>query len=135
MTIQREVGERLVAGPGSRTYGAISVLVALHADGRVLARIPPTVFWPPPAVESVLVRLRRRPSPVEVPPGTVMPVVRAAFAQRRKTVRNALAAGLGRSPDEVEAAIRAAGVDPSARAEDLGLEEFAQLALRLGDLE
>ncbi|MGH2704601.1 MAG: 16S rRNA (adenine(1518)-N(6)/adenine(1519)-N(6))-dimethyltransferase RsmA [Actinomycetota bacterium] len=132
VTIQREVGERLVAGPGSRTYGAVSVLVALHAEGEILARIPPTVFWPPPAVESVLVRLRRRPPPVEMAPARIMPVVRAAFGQRRKTVRNALAAGLGRTPDEVEAAVRAAGVDPSARAEDLGLEEFARLASRLG---
>jgi 16S rRNA (adenine1518-N6/adenine1519-N6)-dimethyltransferase len=86
------------------------------------------VFWPVPKVESLLVRLTRRPAPVEVGFPDLMRVVRAAFGQRRKTVRNSLAAGLGLPVDEVETAIRRAGIDPDARAESLGLKEFAQLA-------
>ena len=125
--VQREVGERLVAGPGPKAYGAVSVLVAYHCDRQVLGRVPPTVFWPVPGVESVLVRLTRRPPTVAVDPGRLMTVVHAAFGQRRKTVRNSLASVLGRPVADVEAALAAAGVDPGARAETLSLEDFARL--------
>lgn len=130
--IQREVGERLVASPGSRTYGAVSVLVAYHCGARLLGRVPPAVFWPPPRVESVIVRLLRRPPPVAVPAGALMGVVRAAFSQRRKTLRNALASALDRPPDAIEAVLRRAGVDPRARAEELSLQRFASIAEALG---
>jgi 16S rRNA (adenine1518-N6/adenine1519-N6)-dimethyltransferase len=125
--VQREVGERLIAPPGSKAYGAVSVLVAYHCTARLLGRIPPTVFWPPPTVESVLIRLSRRPPPVAVEPASLMRVVHAAFGQRRKTVRNSLASVLGLAPEEVERALAAAGLDPGARAETFGLEEFARL--------
>ncbi|MGH7426540.1 MAG: 16S rRNA (adenine(1518)-N(6)/adenine(1519)-N(6))-dimethyltransferase RsmA, partial [Candidatus Methylomirabilales bacterium] len=88
--VQEEVGERLVAAPGSKTYGAVSVMVALCCEAERMGRVPPTVFWPAPKVESMLVRLDRRQSPLDIAPGDLMPVVRAAFSQRRKTVRNAL---------------------------------------------
>jgi len=127
VTVQREVGERLVAPPGSRTYGAISLLVAFHCEASLLGRVPATVFWPVPSVESVLVRLTRRPRPVDVEPAELMGVVHAAFSQRRKTVRNSLASTLGRPTGEVEAALASAGLDPGGRAETLGLEEFARL--------
>ena len=126
--VQKEVGERLVALPGSKAYGAVSVLVAYHCDARALGRVPPSVFWPVPRVESLLVRLTRRPAPVEVSCPDLMRVVRAAFGQRRKTLRNALAAGLERPPGEVDSAIRGASVSPDARAETLSLEDFARLA-------
>lgn len=126
--VQKEAGMRFVAPPGSRTYGAVSVMVAYHCDAKLLGKVPPSVFWPVPKVESLLVRLTRRPAPVEVSFPDLMRVVRAAFGQRRKTVRNSLAAGLELSVDEVETAIRRAGIDPDARAESLGLKEFAQLA-------
>jgi 16S rRNA (adenine1518-N6/adenine1519-N6)-dimethyltransferase len=125
--VQREVGERLIAPPGSKAYGGVSVLVAYHCTARLLGRIPPTVFWPAPIVESVLIRLSRRPPPVAVEPASLMRVVHAAFGQRRKTVRNSLAAGLGLAPDAVERAVAAAGLDPGARAETFGLEDFARL--------
>jgi 16S rRNA (adenine1518-N6/adenine1519-N6)-dimethyltransferase len=131
VTVQREVGERLVAGPGSRTYGSISVLVAYHCRAALLARIPPTVFWPVPAVESVLIRLTRRPQAAEVGPEELMRIVHAAFAQRRKTIRNSLASALGRPAEEVEAALATAGVDPGVRAERLDLEAFLLLAKAL----
>jgi 16S rRNA (adenine1518-N6/adenine1519-N6)-dimethyltransferase len=126
--VQREVGERLVASPGSKVYGSISVLVGYYAAGKVLGRVSPSVFWPPPRVESVLIQLVRRPPPVDVPIEPLMKATRAAFSQRRKTVRNALAAALGRDPDEVEKALKTAEVDPGSRAESLGLEDFARIA-------
>lgn len=129
--VQREVGERLAASPGSKSYGAVSVLVTLHCDARILGRVPPTVFWPAPEVESVLVRLRRRPSPVDLSSGDLMRVVRAAFSQRRKTVRNALASALGRPPADIERSLAAARVPPQSRAESLSIEEFARIAAAL----
>jgi 16S rRNA (adenine1518-N6/adenine1519-N6)-dimethyltransferase len=126
--VQREVGERLVASPGSKVYGSISVLVGYYAEGKVLGRVSPSVFWPAPRVESVLIQLVRRPPPVDVAIEPLMKAARGAFSQRRKTVRNALAAALGRDPDEVEKALKTAEVDPGSRAESLGLEDFARIA-------
>lgn len=126
--VQREVAERLVAPPGSKTYGAVSVLVAYHADAEIIGKIPRTVFWPKPKVSSAIVRLRRRPPPVDVDVSRLMEVVRAAFAQRRKKVRNSLASALHMETDEVEEALHRAGIDPSTRAERLSLEEFARLS-------
>lgn len=125
--VQREVGERLVAGPGSRAYGSFSVLIAYHCHARLLGKVPPNVFWPVPKVESLLVRLTRRTAPVEVDADRLMIVVRAAFGQRRKVIRNSLASGLGRPATEVEAALAAAGLSAGARAESLGLQDFARL--------
>lgn len=130
--VQREVGERFVAGPGSRAYGSFSVLIAYHCNALLLGKVPPNVFWPVPRVESLLVRLTRRPAPVSVDPDRLMKVVRAAFGQRRKTIRNALASGLGRPASEVESALSAAGLDAGVRAESLGLQDFAQLVRVLG---
>lgn len=125
--VQREVGERLAAGPGDHAYGAVSVKVAYHADARVVGYVPATVFVPRPKVESALVRLvRRERPPVEVPDrDRLFVLVRAGFATRRKTLRRALAPVLG---DRTETLLAAAGIDPSARAETLGLPEWAALA-------
>jgi 16S rRNA (adenine1518-N6/adenine1519-N6)-dimethyltransferase len=125
--VQREIGERLVARPGTDAYGGVSVLVAYHAETKVLGKVPRAVFWPVPKVESLLVRLTRRPPSVSVQGAELMRVVRAAFSQRRKILRNALAAGLELEPERVAAAIANAGIDPGARAETLGLTEFARL--------
>lgn len=125
--VQREVGERLVARPGSKAYGGVSVLVAYHAEGALLGRVPPTVFWPAPAVDSALIHLARRPPQVPVTPDALMEVVHAAFGQRRKTVRNSLTSVLGRPAPEVEVALAAAGIDPGARAETLDLAAFGRL--------
>lgn len=129
--VQREAGERLIARPGSKVYGAVSVRVAYHCHTRLLGRVPPTVFWPVPAVESVLVRLTRRPPPVEIASAPLMTVVQAAFGQRRKTIRNSLVSVLDRPAPVVEAALAEADIDPGVRAETLGLESFARLARAL----
>ena len=123
--VQREVGERLAARPGSKSYGGITVLVAYHCRVSILGKVPPTVFWPVPKVESLLIQLERRPPRVQVGSAELMPVVRAAFGQRRKTVKNALVAGLGQGVERIEEALQRAGVAPGARAESLSLDEFA----------
>lgn len=130
--VQREAGERLVAGPGSKVYGAVSVLVALHAEAALLGSVPRTVFWPQPGVDSVVVRMKRRAAPVAVEAQPLMRVVRASFSHRRKTLRNALSTGLGRDVAGIEEVLRAARVDPGARAEALSLEDFARIAEAIG---
>ena len=128
--VQREVGERLAAGPGEETYGSVSARVAYRANARLVRRVPASVFWPRPRVESVIVRLDRRPPPVNVSAERLFPVIEEGFAQRRKTMRNALVR-LGLSALEAADALEACGVPPSARAEDLGLDAFACLAERV----
>jgi 16S rRNA (adenine1518-N6/adenine1519-N6)-dimethyltransferase len=124
--VQREVGERLAAPPGSRTYGAVSVRVAYYADAAVVGVVPPTVFVPRPKVESALVRLvRRETPPVDVPDvERLFTIVRAGFATRRKMLRRALLPVLG---DRTAAVLERAGIDPAARAETLGLDAWAAL--------
>lgn len=124
--VQREVGERLAAPPGSKIYGAVSVKVAWFARARVVARVPATVFVPQPKVESVLVDVtRHRSAPVDPGAGgraRLFQIVEAGFATRRKMLRNTLA---GLVADD---AFSAAGVAPTERAEQLGLDEWAKLA-------
>ncbi|MFE9187247.1 16S rRNA (adenine(1518)-N(6)/adenine(1519)-N(6))-dimethyltransferase RsmA [Micromonospora haikouensis] len=126
--VQKEVADRLVAGPGSKVYGIPSVKLAWHAHARAAGRVPPNVFWPVPNVDSGLVAFTRREPPrPEVPRERVFAVVDAAFAQRRKTLRAALAGWAG-GPDLAAAALVAAGVDPGARGESLTVEQFAAVA-------
>jgi 16S rRNA (adenine1518-N6/adenine1519-N6)-dimethyltransferase len=127
--LQREVADRLCADPGTRAYGALSVLTALWATARLAFTVAPEAFSPRPRVESAVVRLDvSAQARVAVgDPRVFRRVVRAAFAQRRKTLRNALRAGFG----EESAArwLAAASIDGGRRAETLDLDEFAALAL------
>jgi len=125
--VQREVAERLAAGPGSGAYGAVSVKVRYWATAAVVGRVPATVFVPKPNVESALVRITRRPGGPLVPASVVGPerlfaVVRAGFAHRRKMLRGALSGTV--APEAFEEA----GVKPTARAEELDVEEWGRLA-------
>ena len=101
--VQREVGERIAAGPGSKTYGALSVKIAYYCDAEVAGRVPAAVFIPRPNVESVLVRCTRRAAPpVEVPSVTrLFEIVNAGFATRRKSLRHALRSAFGDRTDAV----------------------------------
>ena len=125
--VQREVGERLAAGPGGKDYGSVSVLVGYHADAKIVGMVPPSVFVPAPKVESALVELVRRDAPpVDVPsPERMFSLVRAGFGQRRKMLRQSLKGALGGDTIEV---LTHAGVDPRARAESLDLEAWAAVA-------
>lgn len=127
--VQKEVAERMVAKPGGKDYGALSVAVQYYTKPEIMFIVPPQAFIPPPAVESAVIRCTVR----STPPVTVISekmffrVVKAAFAQRRKTLANALkAAGLVK--DELEQVLTQAGIDGMRRGEQLSLEEFAAIA-------
>jgi 16S rRNA (adenine1518-N6/adenine1519-N6)-dimethyltransferase len=129
--VQREVGERLTASPGDEHFGAVSLRVAYRASGAIARRVPAAVFWPPPNVDSVLVRLDRLERPaVDVDERSLWRVVDGAFAERRKTMRNALRR-LGLDGSEADAVLDGAGVEPNARPEELGLVAFAAIAERV----
>jgi 16S rRNA (adenine1518-N6/adenine1519-N6)-dimethyltransferase len=126
--VQSEVADRLAAAPGSRTYGVPSVKAAWYAEVKRAGAIGRNVFWPAPNVDSGLVSLiRRDPPKTGATREEVFKVIDAAFAQRRKTLRAALAGWAG-SAAAAEAALRAAGIDPQLRGEALGVEQFAALA-------
>jgi len=126
--VQKEVADRLAAAPGSRVYGVPSVKARWYCDVEPAGNIGTTVFWPAPHVESGLVRMTRREQPASrVGRAAVFDVVDAAFSQRRKTLRAALAGFAGGAP-VAERALVAAGIDPSARGEQLDVVGFARLA-------
>jgi 16S rRNA (adenine1518-N6/adenine1519-N6)-dimethyltransferase len=129
-TVQAEVAERLVAAPGSRDYGLLTVLLGLYFGRELVRRLPKRLFHPPPKVDSAVVQLTRLPAP-RAPvhdAAHFRQVVKAAFAQRRKTVLNSLKsdARLG-TPEQLAAALSHAGIDAQRRAETLEIEEFAAL--------
>jgi 16S rRNA (adenine1518-N6/adenine1519-N6)-dimethyltransferase len=126
--VQAEVADRMCAAPGSRVYGGPSVKLAWYADARPAGTVPRSVFWPVPNVDSKLVAFtRHEPPPAAATRREVFALVDAAFGQRRKTLRAALA-GWATSAAEAERLLRAAGIDPGARGESLSVAEFARLA-------
>ena len=130
--VQLEVAERLCAEPGSKIYGVPSVKAAWFGQARRAGVVGRTVFWPAPNVDSGLVELHRGVEPVStVGRERVFEVIDAAFGQRRKMLRTALA-GIAGSAAQAEAIVRAAGIDPATRGERLTLADFVRLADRLG---
>jgi 16S rRNA (adenine1518-N6/adenine1519-N6)-dimethyltransferase len=126
--VQAEVADRLAAGPGDGAYGVPSVKGAWYARIRRAGRVPRAVFWPVPNVDSGLVALQRHDPPVtSASREQVFACVDAAFAQRRKTLRAALAGWAG-SPAAAEAVLTSAGIDPRARGEQLSVTQFAAVA-------
>jgi len=127
LTVQREVAERICAAPGALSLLALSVQV--YGQPHPVGRIPAGAFYPPPKVDSTILRVDLYPQPRL--PAEDLPIffrlAQAAFAQRRKTLRNALAAGLGWPPAQVETLLRQAEIDPRRRAETLSLEEWGRL--------
>lgn len=121
--LQKEVGERLVAQVGSKTYGALSVKVRYYAEPKMLGTVPPTVFIPKPEVDSAIVELRRLPQPaIDADSQKVFELVTAGFAQRRKMLRKALS-GLATKEQ-----LLAANIQPTQRAEELTIEDWGRLA-------
>jgi 16S rRNA (adenine1518-N6/adenine1519-N6)-dimethyltransferase len=126
--VQAEVADRLAAEPGSKTYGIPSVKLAWYAAATRAGTVSPTVFWPVPNVESGLVDISRRPPPrTTASREQVFAVVDAAFGQRRKMLRSALASLAG-SSTTASAAVAAAGLDPQSRGETLDVADFARIA-------
>ncbi len=129
--VQAEVAQRLVAKPGGKIYGIPSVKLAWYAESAWAGSVSASVFWPVPNVESGLVAIRRRQPPAtSATREEVFGVVDAAFAQRRKMLRSSLSTLVGSSAAAVEV-LEAAGVDPQARGEVLGVAEFARVAEQL----
>jgi len=136
LTLQREVAQRIVAEPGQMSVLAVSV--QFYGRPRLVGRIPAGAFYPPPKVESAIVRIDVADSTTVALPGGVdeaafFHLVRAGFSQKRKKLRNSLSAGLARPVAQVEQALRQADISPSRRAQTLSLEEWARLAGALGD--
>lgn len=124
--VQLEVADRFAAGPGSRVYGVPSVKANWYARVWRGAKISRNVFWPVPNVDSALAHFELRPQPQGVDRAAVFAVVDAAFAQRRKTLRAALADWAG-TPAQAEEILREAGIDPSRRGETLTIDEFVAI--------
>ncbi|MEJ7801604.1 MAG: rRNA adenine dimethyltransferase family protein, partial [Ilumatobacter sp.] len=122
--VQKEVADRMAAGPGSKLYGAVSVKVAYWASALVVATVPASVFVPRPNVESALVRIDRR-APPPIDPDLLFPLVRQGFGQRRKMLRKSLRGTVSTEQ------FATAGVAPDARPEDLGLDAWCRLARTL----
>ncbi|MGE4325893.1 MAG: 16S rRNA (adenine(1518)-N(6)/adenine(1519)-N(6))-dimethyltransferase RsmA [Pseudodonghicola sp.] len=128
LMFQREVAERIVAQPGSKAYGRLAILAQWRADARIVMSLPPEAFTPPPKVSSAVVLLQARPEPRYPADAAILSrVVAAAFNQRRKMLRAALK---GVAPD-IEDRLRAVGIAPTERAEQIGLEQFCALARTL----
>lgn len=129
LMLQKEVAERVASEPGGKTYGSLSVLTQIASEARLAFTVPPGAFRPPPQVDSAVLHLRVRPQPLV--PAAEAPqfraVVLAAFGQRRKSLANALAAGLGIGSDQARALCATADVDAGRRAETLSFDEFARL--------
>lgn len=133
--LQKEMADRIAAGPGSKTYGSISAAIALHGEARLLFPVKPGAFRPRPRVDSAVIQIRIEPRAPAAELRLARKVVRAAFARRRKQLRNSLLeSGFLRGKQrEVDAALAAAGIDPRTRAEQLGADDFLGLSRRLGD--
>ena len=123
--LQKEVVERMVAEPGSKTYGRLSVMLQWRYHMELMFVVPPTAFDPPPRVDSAIVRMIPLPNPLPCDQAKLEQVVLKAFSQRRKVIRNCLA-GMFSESDLLEA-----GVDPQARPETIPLEQYVALANRL----
>ena len=128
--VQAEVADRIAAAPGSKVYGVPSVKVAWYAEARRVATVPRSVFWPVPNVDSALVLLTRRPTP-DTDRKALFDLVDAAFAQRRKTLRAALATWAG-SADRAAEILTLAGVDPGARGETLTVSDYVAITRMAG---
>lgn len=128
--VQAEVGERLAAPPGSKTYGTPSVKAAWYGRWRLAGTVSRQVFWPVPNVDSVLVAFERDPVPRgdETERRRTFQIVDAAFGQRRKMLRQALAGVVGATAAEASAWLERAGVAPTARGEQLSIDDYVRLA-------
>lgn len=127
--VQKEVADRIVAQPGNKDYGVLSIAVQAAADSERICNVSPQAFWPAPKVHSTVIRLKLRSYPgLHVDSKDFFRVVKAAFSQRRKTLENSLSSGLGIEKKKVEEILREAEIDGQRRAETLSIEEFQIIA-------
>jgi len=136
--VQKEVADRMCAGPGSKIYGALSVVVQYYAEPSQIVMVPPTVFMPQPNVDSTVVRLKKRTAPpVELKSTELFfKTIRSSFMKRRKTLLNGLSSGeLAVTKDQVKEALESCGIDPKLRGETLDMAGFAKLANAIYDVK
>jgi len=134
--VQLEVADRMISPPGSKEYGALSVAVQYYTEPRIVRKVSRGAFLPPPDVDSAVVAMKmRQEPPVDAPRDLFFRVVKAAFGQRRKTLANALMAGLSMDRDTVTQVLARAEIDPTRRGETLSLEEFARVARNINAVE
>lgn len=126
--VQKEVADRLIAKPGGKDYGVLSVAAQISAQPEKLFEVPPDSFWPAPKVTSAVVRFHLRPYPgLEVEERDLLRIVKASFSQRRKTLSNSLAGALGMNKTKVQELLAQAGIEEKRRGETLAIEEFQKL--------
>lgn len=130
--VQKEVAQRICAGPGEMSL--LSVSVQIYYEARLEIEVPARLFTPPPKVDSQIVQLVRRPRPLvdDLNTKQLFRIVKAGFSNRRKTLLNSLSGGLGVSKDEIEKNLRRVSINPNARAQELSLKEWINLAKNLG---
>lgn len=134
LLVQKEVANRMIARPGDSDFGSLSLFVQYYATVRKAMDVGPDCFLPPPKVTSAIVHLIPQPPPVPVAPDDFFRITRAAFGQRRKTLRNSVSSGLGLAPSVVSDVLVSVGVDPEARAEVLDMEAYGRIAVAFRDL-
>ena len=135
--VQKEVAERFCATPGTKEYGAISVLCRYYTKPEIICKVPAGSFYPKPKVDSAVVRMKvcEKPNTMTTDEKLFFRVVKAAFAQRRKTLLNCLANGLGMDKIKIESVLKSVGIEPSVRGERLDIEEFASISNALSEME
>lgn len=127
--VQKEVAERMIAPPGKKDYGALSVAVQFYSKPEIVTIVPKTVFMPQPKVESAVINLKiLEEPPVQAPKEVFFKVVKASFSMRRKTLLNCLSNGLNMDRQKVTEVLEKCGIDSMRRGETLSLEEFAKIA-------
>nr|AEP19952.1 dimethyladenosine transferase [Bacillus sp. 15.4] len=134
--LQKEVGDRIAAKPGTKEYGSLSIAIQFYTHAETVMIVPKTVFMPQPNVDSAVIRLMKRDKPAAQVDDEefFFKVTRASFAQRRKTILNNLTSQLPdgkQKKDEITASLERAGVDPGRRGETLSIQEFANLSNEL----
>lgn len=132
--VQKEVADRMMAKPGGKDYGILSIAIQLSAEPKKLFDVPPSAFFPQPKVTSTVIKLYIRPYPgFETEEKSFFKVVKAAFSQRRKTLNNTLSSGLGIEKEQLSEILIAAGIDGKLRAEDISILDYQKIVNLLRD--
>lgn len=128
--VQKEIAERMTASPGSKSYSAFSLKIQYYSQPQIISIVPRTVFIPPPQVDSAIVKIKRFKTPPVAAPDArhLFKVIEAAFAQRRKTIQNALSEGLNLNKGQVGTVLSDLKIAPNLRGESLSLHQFAQIS-------
>lgn len=127
--VQKEVADRMVAGPGSKTYGSLSVLIDYYTNSEIVLNVPKTVFMPQPKIDSSLIKLNLRKDLGDIDSEKLFKVVKASFSKRRKTILNAISTyGFDIEKATVKDCLESCGIHPSERAENLSTEEFIKIS-------